>query len=75
MIPDQQEFVRLINEHQPMLHKVCNIYGHSGEDKKDLFQEIVIQLWKAWPQFRGEAGMIRFQQYIERKMKTEMGMI
>lgn len=55
MIPDQQEFVRLINEHQAMLHKVCNVYGHSGEDKKDLFQEMVIQLWKAWPKFRGEA--------------------
>ena len=55
MIPDQQEFVRLINEHQAILHKICNIYGHSGEDKKDLFQEMVIQLWKAWPKFRGEA--------------------
>lgn len=27
------------------------------------------------PQFRGEAGMIRFQQYIERKMKAEMGIM
>lgn len=55
MISGQQEFVQLINTHQALLHKISNLYAHSGEDKKDLFQEMVVQLWKAWPQFRGEA--------------------
>ncbi|HYC30199.1 MAG TPA: sigma-70 family RNA polymerase sigma factor [Chitinophagaceae bacterium] len=51
----QPEFVQLVNEHQPLIHKVCNLYGHSMPDREDLFQEIVIQLWKAYPKFRGES--------------------
>ena len=38
-----------------MLYKVCNIYCHTEFDRQDLFQEIVIQLWKSFPKFRGDA--------------------
>ena len=38
-----------------MLHKVCNLYCSSLHDRQDLFQEIVIQLWRSYPRFRGEA--------------------
>lgn len=34
---------------------MCNVYCWNNRDKEDLFQEIVIQLWKAWPGFRGES--------------------
>jgi RNA polymerase sigma-70 factor, ECF subfamily len=51
----QPEFVQLVNEHQALIHKVCHLYGHSLPDREDLFQEIVIQLWKAYPKFRGES--------------------
>ena len=43
----QEEFLALINEHRAMLHKVCNIYCHSESDRQDMFQEIVIQSWRA----------------------------
>jgi RNA polymerase sigma-70 factor (ECF subfamily) len=32
-----------------------HLYTTSDEDKKDLYQEIVLQAWKAYPQFRGDA--------------------
>jgi RNA polymerase sigma-70 factor, ECF subfamily len=51
----QPEFVQLINQHQALIHKVCNLYGHTLPDREDLFQEIVIQLWKAYPKFRGDS--------------------
>jgi RNA polymerase sigma-70 factor, ECF subfamily len=34
---------------------VCNLYCSSAQDRQDLFQEIVIQLWRSYPRFRGEA--------------------
>lgn len=52
---DQNEFIRLIQQHTGMMHKVCNVYCHNESDRQDLFQEIVIQLWKSFPRFRGEA--------------------
>jgi RNA polymerase sigma-70 factor (ECF subfamily) len=38
-----------------MLYKVCSLYCASARDRQDLFQEIVIQLWKSYPKFRGES--------------------
>lgn len=42
----------MISEHQGIIHKVCRIYRDTAEDREDLFQEIVFQLWKAFPSFR-----------------------
>lgn len=38
-----------------MLYKVCRLYCFSEDDRQDLFQEIVIQLWRSYPSFRGES--------------------
>lgn len=51
----QQEFIKQLNENQRVIHKICKIYMDNPSDHEDLFQEIVIQLWKAYPNFRGEA--------------------
>lgn len=51
----QEQFLQLIQEHSGMIHKVCRLYGHTETDRQDLFQEIIIQLWKSYPRFRGES--------------------
>lgn len=51
----KEEFTHIIQRHQGIIHKVCRIYRDRPEDREDLFQEILFQLWKAWPSFRGEA--------------------
>ena len=51
----EQNFVTLLQEHQNILHKVCRIYTYDSDAHKDLFQEISIQLWKAFPKFRGDS--------------------
>ncbi|WP_257669802.1 RNA polymerase sigma factor [Parapedobacter tibetensis] len=52
---DETLFLRLINEHQGIIHKICRLYRDSKEDREDLFQEIVFQLWKSLPSFKGKA--------------------
>lgn len=49
------EFVNLLEENQNILHKICKLYASDMESHKDLFQEMVIQLWKAYPTFKGDA--------------------
>jgi RNA polymerase sigma-70 factor (ECF subfamily) len=51
----QEAFIGLVNANRGMLYKVCRMYGATEHDRQDLFQEIVIQLWRAYPTFRGEA--------------------
>ena len=58
-----KEFLSLINQHQNIIHKVCNIYMHDSADKEDLFQEIIVQLWKAVPKFQEQS---RFSTWLYR---------
>jgi RNA polymerase sigma-70 factor (ECF subfamily) len=54
-MPTEKEFVSLLNQHQKIIYKVCNLYMQSHADREDLFQEITLQAWKAFGNFRGEA--------------------
>jgi RNA polymerase sigma-70 factor (ECF subfamily) len=49
----QHEFLQLIEQHRGILVKICSLYARLPEEREDLFQEIIIQLWKAWPSFKG----------------------
>ena len=51
----EQEFVSLISQHQKIIYKVCHLYFKDKNDRDDLFQEITLQTWKSFKQFKGEA--------------------
>lgn len=51
----EHQFVTELESNQNIVHKVCTLYTNDQDSHKDLFQEITIQLWKAYPKFRGDA--------------------
>lgn len=51
----EHNFIELLQKHQNIVHKVCRIYTNNQDAHNDLFQEIAIQLWKAFPKFRGDS--------------------
>lgn len=51
----EQEFSKHVQESQGIIHKVSRMYCDDEEHRKDLFQEILIQLWKSYPSFRGDS--------------------
>lgn len=51
----ESEFTQLITENQGIIHKVCRIYCDTPESHEDLFQEIVLQLWKSFSSFKGDS--------------------
>ncbi len=51
----ENKFISEFEKNQNIIHKVCRIYTSNRTDHNDLFQEITIQLWKAYPKFRGDA--------------------
>lgn len=51
----EKEFLQIITDNQGIIHKVCSIYCDLDEDRRDLFQEIIVQLWKSYPSFRNES--------------------
>ena len=53
----QQEelFIVTIKENEGIIYKVSRMYTDTEEDQKDLFQDIVYQLWKSFNSFKGNA--------------------
>lgn len=51
----EHQFVTELESNQNIVHKVCTLYTNTKDAHNDLFQEITIQLWKAYPKFRGES--------------------
>ena len=52
----QRQFEDQIGRHRGILFKICNVYGASHEDREDLAQEILIQLWRSFPTFDGRCA-------------------
>lgn len=51
----EKEFIKIVSANQGIIHKVCSIYCDSEEDRRDLFQEILAQLWRSYSSFRNES--------------------
>lgn len=51
----QKEFSQLIKGNQGLIIKVSRLYTNSIEDEQDLFQEIVLQLWRSYDSFKGNS--------------------
>jgi RNA polymerase sigma factor (sigma-70 family) len=51
----EKQFERQIGENKFLLYKVCRMYAYTDADREDLFQEIIIQVWKAYPKFKGDS--------------------
>lgn len=53
----KQEFIDIIDQHKNLIFKVCNSYCPNIEDRKDLEQEIILQLWRSLDQFDGRVKL------------------
>jgi RNA polymerase sigma-70 factor (ECF subfamily) len=47
----QQRFQTLVDEHRGIIFKVCGSYCRGADDREDLAQEIIAQLWRSFPRF------------------------
>lgn len=48
---EQDRFLALLEEHDKILYKVASSYCRDPEDRRDLVQEIVVQLWRSFGRF------------------------
>ncbi|WP_271766009.1 RNA polymerase sigma factor [Aquimarina algiphila] len=48
---DKDTFLEIIESHKLIIFKICNMYCKDTEDKKDLVQEVILQLWKSFPKY------------------------
>jgi len=51
----KDQFVDIIQDNEDVIYKIVRAYADDIDEQKDLYQEIVYQLWKSFEHFRGEA--------------------
>ncbi|MBQ0733306.1 RNA polymerase sigma factor [Aquimarina celericrescens] len=51
----EYEFTRIIKDHEGVIYKITTVYTNNQDDQKDLYQEIVYQLWKSFDSFKGNS--------------------
>lgn len=50
----EETFLRQIEQHKALIFKVCHTFrNNDAEARRDLFQDIVAELWRAFPRFNG----------------------
>lgn len=52
----EDEFVSLVQQNERIIYKVISLYTETEDDKQDLFQETLLQLWKSWHNFEGKCS-------------------
>ena len=53
----EKEFEKMVREHKGTIYTVCYMFSQDNEEVADLFQEILINLWKGSGTFRGESSL------------------
>lgn len=51
----ERTFLDQIEKHKGILYKVSKMYMDNQEDQNDLYQEIILQLWKSYTRFQGQS--------------------
>ena len=51
----ESEFTKMVQENRRTIYTVCYFFSRNREDAEDLFQEILVNLWKGFDKFRGDS--------------------
>ena len=53
----ERKFTEMVKEYRKTIYTVCYFFSNDKEEVNDLFQEILINLWKGFKNFRGDSDM------------------
>ena len=57
MNSSEKEFARIVREHKATIYTVCYMFSKDKDEINDLFQEVLIALWRGFEAFRGECNI------------------
>ena len=53
----EQLFSNLVREHKSTIYTVCYMFSKDNDEVSDLFQEILVKLWKGFGSFEGRSDI------------------
>lgn len=53
----EEKFRKVISDNEHRILSICRYYSDNGEDQKDMYQEVLINIWKSLGSFRGNSQL------------------
>ena len=53
----EPSFLQIVEENKENIYRICNVYSVSPIEPQDLFQEVIYQVWRSLPSFKGNSGI------------------
>lgn len=57
MVNKDNEFEQVVKKHKSTIYTVCYMFSKDKDEVDDLFQEVLINMWKGFDNFRGESKL------------------
>ncbi len=57
MLSKEEQFKKIVAENSDRIIRICKYYNPNSEDQKDMYQEILINIWKSLETFRGDSAI------------------
>ncbi|MGM9758520.1 MAG: RNA polymerase sigma factor [Parabacteroides sp.] len=53
----ETEFTHMVKQHKSTIYTVCYMFSKDTDEVNDLFQEVLINLWKGYASFQGKSEL------------------
>jgi RNA polymerase sigma-70 factor, ECF subfamily len=57
MLLKENQFKQVIEQNRDRIQRICHYYAPTSEDQKDMYQEVLVNIWKSLESFRGDAAI------------------
>lgn len=54
--PSEQQFAQLVKEQKSTIYTVCYMFSKDEDEVADLFEEVLVNLWKGLQEFQGRSN-------------------
>lgn len=55
MNKNEEDFSRIVKENKGTIYTVCHMFANCQDEADDLFQDVLLNLWKGFARFRGDS--------------------
>lgn len=52
-----KNFEQILEQNKHRIYRICDIYAVAPIEPQDLFQEVIFQIWKSLPNFKGKSSI------------------
>ncbi len=53
----EEKFNAIVSENSERIRNICRYYNSNAEDQKDMYQEVLVNIWKSLDSFRGDSAL------------------